>query len=78
MASATTAPGNQQANAGAGRIRGFAADGASSSALYVGDLERSVDEGLLYHLFSRVCKDLVASVVCDAPILSACVNHGVV
>lgn len=54
MASATTAPGNQQANAGAGRIRGFAADGASSSALYVGDLERSVDEGLLYHLFSRV------------------------
>ncbi|GMH35378.1 hypothetical protein BSKO_03246 [Bryopsis sp. KO-2023] len=33
---------------------GFPADGAASSALYVGDLDKSVDEGLLYHLFSRV------------------------
>ena len=50
----TATPASQQANATAGRIRPFSADGASSSALYVGDLDKSVDEGLLYHLFSRV------------------------
>ncbi|CAD7702498.1 unnamed protein product [Ostreobium quekettii] len=61
------AGGNQEGGPGAGRIRGFAADGASSSALYVGDLDKGVDEGLLYHLFSRVgpvasirvCRDAV-------------------
>lgn len=50
----TATPASQQGNATAGRIRPFSADGASSSALYVGDLDKSVDEGLLYHLFSRV------------------------
>lgn len=35
-------------------VKGFPTDGAASSALYVGDLDKSVDEGLLYHLFSRV------------------------
>eukprot|EP00803_Ostreobium_quekettii_P009478 evm.model.scf_3314.1 EVM.evm.TU.scf_3314.1 scf_3314:5810-14064(+) len=53
MAAGSAAQGRDPAG-GAGRIRGFAANGASSSALYVGDLDRGVDEGLLYHLFSRV------------------------